>query len=73
VGACVHTPAPPANQLVFVKSSEGFASEDMYTPVWVEGVMSTETASYDLSYRDGDRDVESGYSLDAAKIEVYEQ
>jgi len=73
VGACVHTPAPPANQLVFVKTSEGFPSEDLFTPVWVEGVMSTKQATYDLSYRDGNLDVESGYSLDAVQIKVYEE
>lgn len=73
VGACVHTPPPPQNQLVYVKSSEGFPSEDMYTPVWVEGVMETKDAVYDLSYRDGNRDVEAGYTLDAKLVEVYEQ
>lgn len=73
VGACVHTPPPPLNQLVFVKSTEGFSSEDLYTPVWVEGVMSTKQANYDLSYGDGNRDVEAGYSLDAESVKVYEQ
>ena len=73
VGACVHTPPPPPNQLVYVKSSEGFSSDSLYTPVWVEGVMATTAASYDLSYRDGDRDVEAGYLIDADAIEVYEE
>jgi len=73
VGACVHTPPPPQNQLVYVKSNKGFPSEDLYTPVWVEGIMSTKQASYDLSYRDGNRDVEAGYTLDSELVEVYEQ
>lgn len=71
VGACIHTPPPPANQLVHVKFSDGFSNEDLYTPVWVEGVMSTDTGTYDLAYSDGNRDIEAGYSLDAVAIEPY--
>ena len=34
VGACVHTPPPPANQMVHVKVDEGFTSEGLFAPVW---------------------------------------
>ena len=48
VGACVHTPPPPPNQLVYVTMEEGKrAKMDGWNPVWVEGVLKIEmTESY---------------------------
>lgn len=34
---CIHVPAPPANQMVYVKMSEGKAQPTMYVPIWVQG------------------------------------
>lgn len=43
VGACIHTPPPPPNQLVYIKMDEGKrAKMDGWNPVWVEGVLSIE-------------------------------
>ncbi|MBT6274533.1 MAG: DUF3299 domain-containing protein [Chromatiales bacterium] len=72
VGACIHSPPPPANQMVYVTTSEGFESAGLYTPVWVEGTVSTTAGSYDLSLVDGNREVSVGYSLRADKIEKYQ-
>ena len=43
VGACVHTPPPPPNQLVYVEMDEGRrAKMDGWTPVWLEGILHIE-------------------------------
>ena len=71
VGACIHTPPPPMNQIVYVKASAGFENKGMYEPVWVEGTMSTRSGKHDLSLVDGSSAVEAGYSLDALTISPY--
>lgn len=43
VGACVHTPPPPPNQLVYVEMDEGKrAKMDGWNPVWLEGTLIVE-------------------------------
>ena len=43
VGACIHTPPPPPNQLVYIEMDEGKrAKMDGWNPVWVEGVLTIE-------------------------------
>ena len=43
VGACVHTPPPPPNQLVYVEMDEGKrAKMDGWNPVWLEGTLHVE-------------------------------
>jgi hypothetical protein len=62
-GACIHTPPPPANQIVHVFSAkpvEGFHSMDT---VWVVGTLKTERAESDMG--------RSGYRIDAIAVERY--
>jgi hypothetical protein len=61
VGACIHVPPPPANQIVYVKSDAGFEVAGQFDPVWVTGVLKAATASTGLA--------EAGYSLVAEKVE----
>jgi hypothetical protein len=61
VGACIHVPPPPANQIVYVKSEPGFEVTGMFDPVWVTGVLKATTAHTGLA--------EAGYSLVADKVE----
>ncbi len=43
VGACIHTPPPPPNQLVYIEMDEGKRAKlDGWNPVWVEGVLEIE-------------------------------
>lgn len=43
VGACVHTPPPPPNQLVYVRLPEGERAQvEWWDPIWVEGVLEIE-------------------------------
>jgi hypothetical protein len=61
VGACIHVPPPPANQIVYVKSEPGFEVTGMFDPVWVTGILKATTAHTGLA--------EAGYSLVAEKVE----
>ncbi|MEP3440923.1 MAG: DUF3299 domain-containing protein [Sulfitobacter sp.] len=64
VGACLHTPPPPANQLVFVTSKNPWPSADLWAPVWVTGQMRHEVQTTEVA--------ETGYVLTADEMEVYE-
>ena len=48
VGACIHTPPPPPNQLVIVSSKVPWPSDQLWDPVWVTGVMHTQLQSTEL-------------------------
>jgi len=73
VGACIHTPPPPPNQIVHVISEQGFETEGgLYTPVWVSGVMKIEQINANLSLVDGSSSVPTSYSLDASSVVNYD-
>ncbi len=73
VGACIHTPPPPPNQIVHVTTESGFQTDGgLYTPVWVSGLMRTEQVSSSLNYVDGTSDIPSAYRLNAVTVEPYE-
>ena len=73
VGACIHTPPPPPNQIVHVKTEEAYTLEGgLYTPVWVNGLMKTEQSQSNLNFIDGSSDIPSSYALEAISVEPYE-
>jgi hypothetical protein len=73
VGACIHTPPPPPNQIVHVKTEEAYTTDGgLYTPVWVNGLMKTEQTQSSLNFIDGSSDIPSSYALEARSIELYE-
>jgi hypothetical protein len=71
VGACIHTPPPPANQIVHVSYPPGFAAENLFTPVYVTGTMWARSSSKELFLVDGSRDIGVGYALDATGVELF--
>ena len=73
VGACIHVPPPPPNQIVFVRLAKKFIAKDLYTPVWVEGPLKTKQSSKALSLIDGTRDITIGYHIDGDKVEIYKE
>ena len=73
IGACIHVPPPPPNQIVFVHLEKEFEARDLYTPVWITGRMSIQQASRSLSFVDGESMIATGYSLDGITVEPYEQ
>ena len=64
VGACIHVPAPPANQLVFVTTSIPYDSNGLYEPVNVIGMFGTSSLKTQLA--------EISYALSADQIVPYE-
>ena len=65
VGACVHTPPPPPNQLVYIKMDEGKrAKMDGWNPVWVEGVLKIEMTESVYGY--------VGFTITGQKVYPYE-
>jgi hypothetical protein len=71
VGACIHTPPPPPNQIVYVEAAEAFEFNSRFEPVWIEGVMHVGNTSRKLFLVDGSADIHIGYSMSAASIENY--
>jgi hypothetical protein len=63
VGACLHTPPPPPNQLVFVTAQTPWPSTDLWEAVWVTGLMQHEIQTTEVA--------ETGYVLQAEAMEVY--
>lgn len=61
-GACIHSPPPPPNQIIYVYAPKGIQLETLYDPFWISGKLSTKlvenymaTAAYSLqmqSYED---------------------
>ena len=73
VGACIHAPVPPPNQIVFVETSQSFKSEQLFTAVWVTGTLRTQVSSKALSFVDGTADIPLGYTLTRSQVEIYSE
>ena len=63
MGACIHTPPPPPNQLVFVTTKTPWPNTDLWEAVWVTGQMKNEIQSKEIA--------ETGYILEADEMEVF--
>jgi len=73
VGACIHTPPPPPNQIVYVKLEKGIENRGRFTPVWVIGEMAVKAATKNLYLVDGSSGIDVGYSLAASQVEPYKK
>lgn len=74
VGACIHVPPPPANQMAYVKVQSPIPDEGLFAPVWVTGTLNARAVeSKSLYITDGTMDVSYGYSLDASRVELYRE
>lgn len=71
VGACVHVPPPPANQMVLIRLAKEMVVKDLFTPVWISGKMKTKKSSTALQLVDGSRNVTVGYHIDGASAEIF--
>ncbi|MFK7835957.1 MAG: DUF3299 domain-containing protein [Sulfitobacter sp.] len=63
VGACVHVPPPPANQLVFVTTQKPYQSSGLFEAVNVIGMFGTASTSTQLA--------DIAYALSADHIEPF--
>jgi hypothetical protein len=75
VGACIHVPPPPPNQIIYVKAAHnnGYDSKKIFESVWVTGVISVKSMSKNLFLVDGSAGIDIGYSMQANKIEPYKE
>lgn len=62
VGACIHVPPPPPNQIIYVKVEKGFDVRGSFDPVYVTGTLQVMMTFTGLA--------ETGYSLDAEKVDL---
>ena len=72
VGACIHVPPPPPNQIVYVEIDKPYDVESLYEPIWITGRISIEQASRALSFVDGENQVATGYKISGISIEPYQ-
>ncbi|MGD8241887.1 MAG: DUF3299 domain-containing protein [Desulfobacterales bacterium] len=75
VGACIHAPPPPPNQIVYVKvvQVEGIKRGGLYDPVWVTGKIKAKSMVKDLFFIDGSANVDIGYTMQADSVELYQK
>jgi hypothetical protein len=71
VGACIHTPPPPPNQMVHVKADRPVEHNGMFRPVWVTGRMQAVSSKRSVFLIDGASDVDVGYAMQATAVEAY--
>ena len=68
VGACIHVPAPAANQMVYIKTSKAVENPGIFSPVRVEGELQAHEGSYELFQIDGSRTVDVSYKMNLRAI-----
>lgn len=64
-GACMHTPPPPSNQIVYVNYPTGVHPDMLYDPVWIEGPIKVGEVESELAV--------SGYSMKAKNVSLYKE
>lgn len=64
IGACLHVPPPPANQLVLINTEKPYVPSDYFEAVTVTGVFSRFKAETEM--------IESGYRIVAEAVTPYE-
>ena len=75
IGACIHVPPPPPNQIIYVKigQNKSYKSKNLYEPVWVTGIIAAKSMVKELYLVDGSAGVDIGYSMQANRIDPYKE
>lgn len=63
VGACIHVPPPPPDQIVYVKYPHGIKIENIYDAYTVQGTLHTQASHSGLA--------QTAYTLDADRVVDY--
>ncbi len=71
VGACIHTPPPPANQIVHVVYPDGIEVNGLFTPVWITGTMAAERSEQNVGFSDGRARVSVSYTMRPDLVQKY--
>ena len=64
-GACIHTPPPPSNQIVYVTSNTALNQEWLDYAVWASGLLSTQSKDSQKGF--------AGYSMQEVTLEEYRE
>lgn len=64
-GACLHSPPPPPNQIVYVTTDKPIAVDSLWAPIWARGTLVTEKNLNGLG--------DAAYTLRLDEWETYEQ
>lgn len=73
-GACIHTPPPPLNQIIYAKTKEPIPLTDdlVFKAVYLTGELRVNSAlSKELFLGDGTSDIDIGYTMSVDLIEDY--
>lgn len=63
MGACIHTPPPPPNQIIYVEADPAVKIDDIWVAYWLEGTLTAQKKESDLAA--------AAYTLTLTKIEPY--
>jgi hypothetical protein len=64
-GGCIHSPPPPANQIIHVQTTKPLASVTVMTPIWVHGTLQVQRSDSAMGV--------SGYKVANALLALYEE
>lgn len=64
MGACIHSPPPPANQIIHVKMAKPAKGLRMMDAIWVNGILKTQRLDTVMGV--------SGYRMETASAELYQ-
>lgn len=64
-GACIHTPPPPANQIIHIVPAKPLTNEQAMRPVWVSGTLETVRTETGMGA--------AGYYMKADKVVPYRE
>jgi hypothetical protein len=62
-GACIHSPPPPPNQIIYVHAPNGLKLNTLYDPFWISGTINTTLVENYMAT--------AAYSLKMASYEAY--
>lgn len=71
VGACSHKAVPPANQILLVTVDKPIKAGEAYEAIIVTGKLTLSTQQSSLYLVDGDKSIETAYSIEDAKVVMY--
>jgi hypothetical protein len=63
VGACIHVPPPPPNQMVYIVLEKPLPLTALYEPYWVTGTVHTRASDTRISM--------AAYSMRVSKVDPY--
>lgn len=63
MGACIHVPPPPPNQLIYAEMKEGLVMEEQWAPVELYGTLGSEFVETDIGA--------AGYTLAVDEVKAF--